>query len=327
MIYPNKLKKNDTIEIISPSNGVKSKKIRTYENAIQNIEDHGFKVIEDKYVRNSINGVSSSAQNRAIEFNNAIINKSTKALIACSGGDYLIQVLDLINLKKVRANPKWIQGQSDITPLLFYVTTKYDIATIYSFNAKTFGEKNTPKDMINNNIKFLLNEKPTQFEYGFMNDNDAQIIKPWKCLTKNRNIKGRIIGGCLDSLKDIIGTKYDNVKNFIKKYKEDGIVWFFDIANMSNEDILRTMWQFKSAGWLNNCTGVIFGRLFEEKTYTDLTLEEAIMYYLRDINVPVLINADIGHTDPVLTIINGSKVKISYDTNNNKYKIETFFNK
>lgn len=30
-----------------------------------------------------------------------------------------------------------------------------------------------------------------------------------------------------------------------EKYIEDGIIWYFDVAEMTNEDILRTMWQFK----------------------------------------------------------------------------------
>ncbi len=140
MIYPGKLSKNDIIEIISPSNGVKSKKIKKFEKAMENLKKYGYKVIEDKYVRNSENGVSSSALNRSIELNNAINNTDVKALIACSGGDYLIQIMDLINYNNVKKNVKWIQGQSDITPLLFYITTKLDIATIYSFNAKSFGD-------------------------------------------------------------------------------------------------------------------------------------------------------------------------------------------
>ncbi len=321
MIYPNKLEKNDIVEIISPSNGVKKSKIQKYERAIANLTNQGFKVVEDNYVKNSINGVSSTAENRAKELNNAINNKDVKALIACSGGDYLIQILDLIKFKKITNNIKWIQGQSDITPLLFYVTTKYDIATIYSFNAKTFGEDNLPESMIKNNIKFIIGEIPLQEEYGFKFD-DKKIIQPWECITKKNIIEGRIIGGCLDSLKDIIGTKYDNVKKFINKYKNDGVVWYFDVAEMTNEDILRAMWQFKNAGWFDRCNGIIFGRIKNEITYTNTSLKDAIKYNLDILNIPILINTDIGHTNPVFTIINGSKVKIS---KNNKYIMETFF--
>lgn len=323
MIYPNKLSKNDVIEIISPSNGVKLKKIKKYEKAIEKLEDYGFKILEDKYVRNSINGTSSNAYNRALEFNKAIVNKEAKALIACSGGDYLIQILDLINFKNIKSNIKWIQGQSDITPLLFYITTKYDIATIYSFNAKTFGEESVPELMINNNIQFITGNTPSQTEYGFRIKED-KIEEYWECISnKNNDIKGRIIGGCLDSLKDIIGTKYDNVKRFINAYKNDGIIWYFDVAQMTNEDILRTMWQFKNAGWFNNCVGIMFGRLDNEITYTNTSLADAIKYNLDILNIPILINTDIGHTDPVFTIINGSKVKIT--KNNNKYMMETIF--
>lgn len=323
MIYPDKLEKNDIIDIISPSNGVQNKKIKQYEGAIEWLINQGFKVIEDNYVRNSVKGTSSTAENRAKELNKAINNKEVKALIACSGGDYLIQILDLIKFRKIINNVKWIQGQSDITPLLFYITTKYDIATIYSFNAKTFGDDNLPESMINNNIKFITGEKPLQTEYGFK-INDKKNNLAWECITINDIIKGRIIGGCLDSLKDIIGTKYDVVKKFIKKYKNDGIVWFFDVAEMTNEDISRTMWQFKNAGWFVGCNGILFGRIENEITYTDTSLKEAIKHSLETLNIPILVNVDIGHTNPVFTIINGSKVKI-LKNKKNKYVMETVF--
>lgn len=321
MIYPDNLKKGDIIKIISPSNGVKNKKINLYENALNNLERFGFSVIEDKYVRSSINGVSSTAKNRAVEFNKAIDNKNIKALIACSGGDYIIQILELIKYKNILNNVKWIQGQSDITSLIFYITTKYDIATIYSFNAKTFGVDNLPQSMIENNIKFLMGYRPMQIEYGFK-FSDEKMQQSWECITNYSPIKGRIIGGCLDCLKDIIGTKFDNVKKFINKYKDDGIVWYFDVAEMTNEDILRTMWQFKNAGWFDGCNGVLFGRIKNQITYNNTSLADAIRYNLDKLNVPILINVDIGHTDPVFTIINGSIIKIE---KKDKYIMETFF--
>lgn len=324
MIYPKKLEKNDVIEIISPSNGVKSEKIKKYESAIKNLTNFGFKVIEDKYVRNSENGVSSSANNRSKELNNAIKDTNVKALIACSGGDYLIQILDLIKFNTIKNNIKWIQGQSDITPLLIYITAKFDIATIYSFNAKTFGDDYLPGSMIKNNIDILKGKIPKQVEYGFKIYDD-KIEQPWECITDEDEFDGRIIGGCLDSLKDIIGTKYDCVKKFIKKYNSDGIVWYFDVAEMTNEDILRTMWQLKNAGWFEGCTGILFGRLENEINYTGTSLKYAINYNLKELNVPILINTDIGHTDPVFTIINGSKVKITKNKKDNKYILETFF--
>jgi len=317
MIYPNKLNKGDLIKIISPSNGVKSSKITKLESAIKYLNTKGFKIEEDKYVRNCINGASASPKERAEEFNNNISNKSIKALIACSGGDYLIQILNLIKFNKFKSNIKWIQGHSDITALLYYITTKYDIATIYNFNVKTFGEKHIPKSMLDNSICFLENNPVIQKEYGYKID-EEKVTSKWECITPFKQISGRVIGGCLEVLKDLIGTKYDQTK----KYKNDGIIWYFDIAEMTNEDILRTMWQLKECGWFKHCKGILFGRLSNEKTYTDTSLYDAIKYCLDDLDVPIIINTDIGHTDPVITIVNGSIIKIYYNKN---FEMETQF--
>ena len=322
MIYPNKLLRNDLIEIISPSDGIiDSKKTKKLVLAIKYLCSNGFNVIEDSNVRKSVNGVSACPKKRADEFNKAVNNKSVKALIACSGGNFLIQMLDYINFSNFENNIKWIQGHSDITSLLYYITTSLDIATIYSFNVKTFGDKIVPRNMLECSINFLKNNSIIQKEYGYRIDDDKKNIK-WECINEFKTIKGRIIGGCLDSLKDLIGTKYDCTEKFIDKYKKDGIVWYFDIAEMSNEDILRTMWQLKQANWFKYCTGIIIGRLYKEISYTGITLEYAISY-LKELNVPILINADIGHTNPVMTIVNGSVVKI--DNKNNIFEVETIF--
>ena len=42
----------------------------------------------------------------------------------------------------------------------------------------------------------------------------------------------------------IIGTKYDNVNNFVNKCK-DGVIWYFDIFGLKAEDLYKTLLQFK----------------------------------------------------------------------------------
>lgn len=91
---------------------------------------------------------------------------------------------------------------------------------------------------------------------------------------------------------------------------------------MTNEDILRTMWQFKNSGWFDNTKAIVIGRLFEEKSFTGIDLKTALLDSLKDLNVPIIINADIGHTDPVISIVNGSIVEIKKDK---YYTFKTFF--
>lgn len=62
-------------------------------------------------------------------------------------------------------------------------------------------------------------------------------------------------------LTDLFGTRFDHVKEFITKYKDDGIVWYFDNCELSCEDIVRTLWKFKDNGWFLYCKGIVFGEL------------------------------------------------------------------
>lgn len=91
---------------------------------------------------------------------------------------------------------------------------------------------------------------------------------------------------------------------------------------MKNEDILRTLWQFKSTRWFQDCKGILFGRLQSEITNTNTSLITDVKYNLNDLNIPIFINVDIGHTNPVFTKINGSFIKIE---KNEKYIMKTFF--
>ncbi len=299
MIYPSSINKGDIIKIISPSNGIKESKLIKLDKAINNLNKYGFKVIEDNYTRFSNYGVSTSKENRILELNNSFSDDS-KALIAVSGGDFINEIMPKLKFKNYLYNIKWIQGHSDITILLYYLTTNYDVATIYNFNVTGYTNKNIITD---NAILALENKLNKQYSYN------------WKCLKDFDLIEGRIIGGCLESLKDIIGTKFDAFKKFAKKYRNDGIIWYFDISQFSVEDISRTMWQFKNMGYFKYCKAILFSKI-EEISYTGLSLEQVLNNELQELNIPIIMNGNFGHNINAFTIVNGAIFKIKKINNN-----------
>jgi muramoyltetrapeptide carboxypeptidase LdcA involved in peptidoglycan recycling len=129
----------------------------------------------------------------------------------------------------------------------------------------------------------------------------------WENITGDEEIEitGRLIGGCLDVLLNLVGTKYDNTVNFIEKYKEDGIIWYFDNCDLSSEEIIRAFWQLKESGWLKYVNGIVFGRSATEDGYY-MSFKEAVYESLNYLNVPIIVNADLGHKAPRMTLINGS---------------------
>ena len=326
MIYPEKLRYKDTIGIVAPSNGiVKESKINALNKAKENLIKYGFIIDESKEVRKSIDGVSNNAQYRAEDLMKYIINKDINCIITATGGDFLNEILEYINFENILLNAKWIQGYSDTTALLYILTTGFDISTIYSHNAVGFGHEEMHESEINN-IEILKGERIKQYSYNLFESPDEERIigtenlnlsikTCWKT-TSNDNkltIKGRIIGGCLDCLLNIVGTKFDYTEKFINKYEDEAIIWYFDVFDLTNEDILRGLWQLTNAGWFKNTTGIIFGRMVNEISYTGISLHEAINRGVNNNSISILTDVDVGHTSPKITFINGAIATIEYN--------------
>lgn len=318
MIYPQFLKRKETIGITAPSDGIVEEiDIYRLNNAIRKFEELGYKVKETKNVRTSIKGKSAPSKIQAKELESLFEDKETKCIICAGGGDFLLEMLSEVDFGVIKNNPKWLQGYSDPTGLLFTITTNLDIATIYADNFKSFGMENWHKSL-EDNLKILEGNlvKQESFEKyestrtekiigneGYNLDTEVK----WENLgNENINITGRMIGGCLDILSELFGTRFDKTKEFIEKYKNDGIIWYLENCEMTSENIIRTLWKFKDNGWFKYTNGIIFGRSALEQSCYDISFKEAVERVLGDLNIPIILNADIGHVSPRMTIINGA---------------------
>ncbi len=326
MIYPKFLKENNIVGITAPSAGV-GHKIDSFDLSTKNLSKH-FNIIETESVRNN-NVVSNTPEVRGKEFNKLLSNDEVKAIICASGGDFCISSLEYINFDLLKDNPKWIEGYSDPTSILYYITTKYDIATIYGNNAGSFDQTKLHKtleyniDLLKGNIK--RQEKYDLYESKRLENNDKYNLTE-KVIYKNLNgdvdISARIIGGCLDVLVNIIGTKYDYTTSFIERYKNDGIIWYFDIFSLTVEDLYNKLYQFKYAGYFKYTKCIIIGRILFKNSFTNYTYEQVLKEILPDIKI--IYDFDIGHVPPKMTIINGSLVHV-VSTDKEAY-IETYLN-
>ena len=128
-------------------------------------------------------------------------------------------------------------------------------------------------------------------------------------------MEGRLLGGCLDVLSNIAGTKFDGALDFAEKYKKDGIIWFLESFDLGFEQMMETLWKLKTLGWFENAKGFVFGRpLFYKAedfsgnplpSYKDVLLEQ-----LSSFHVPIIMNADIGHKGPQFVMVNGARARV-----------------
>ena len=144
-----------------------------------------------------------------------------------------------------------------------------------------------------------------------------------KLLDENNDKLSKKNGYVLDVIKFFFGTKYDNIKKYIEKYKEDGIIWYFDCFEMSTPELYRILWQMKNSDYFKYCSGIIFGRpVFIREDY-NISFNQAILDVLSDLNIPIICDADIGHRKPQFAIVNGAILNIISE--NGKGIIKTYF--
>lgn len=323
MKYSQFLKINDTIGVTAPSSGSANEiDLARLNFAKENFIKLGYNVKETTDCRSSFQGRSATAVQRANEFNELIIDNNINAIIGLTGGDFLVEMLSYVNWKAIKDNPKWIQGFSDMTGLTFLITTNCDIATIYGNNFRGFSMENFHKSLYDN-IEILKGSSYIENSYDMYQSNwrdyivgneeyDLDKTTKWINLNKENeiNIRGRMIGGCLDVLVCLVGTKFDKTEEFIDRYKEDGIIWYFDNCELNNEEIVRAMWQFKEAGYFKYVKGIVFGRTNIDESSYEISFKEAIKTSLNELNVPIIIEADIGHRPPQMAVVNGSIARI-----------------
>lgn len=329
MIYPAFLSENSTIGISAPSSGV-GHKIDSFQASLKVLKKQGWKTWETEHVRVD-DPRGGSAFDRAEELTALFVHPAVDAVFAASGGDFLCEMLPHLDWELLKEHPKFLCGASDPTGLLYPLTTICDIATIYGNNAGSFdalaaapasGCASLP-DYLENALRILKGEDVVQ-ETSKMHLSTPVFLAPegplvfdvptvYKATAEKLHVTGRCIGGCIDVLKDLIGTCFDRTDLFIRRYEEDGFIWYFDNFALSSAVLYRTFLQLRYAGWIHPDTtrAILVGRTCFETEESGMTYDDAVRMAFPDI--PVIWNMDIGHTAPHFTMVNGAMTDLNWE--------------
>lgn len=326
MKYPGLLQKGDTVGICAPSSGVPGDLLsKRLDNAIRNIKALGYNVIETLSVRRDEKCVSADGATRAAEFMDLYENPDVAAILPPWGGEFLMNILPLLDFEKLAClQAKWVCGYSDVTTLTFPITLLADTATIHGSNLMNMGFARIHEADLRafDAMSAPVTEQKSWDTWGGFtswNDLDGEAylldkLSVWKSLQGDARVSfsGRMIGGCMDTLCKLIGTRFAPVNAFLEKYRNDGFIWTLESCEMAAPDIYRTFWQMREAGWFNYCSGIIVGRPDGYQDKRDFTLTDALRQGLGSLDVPVIYGADIGHIPPQMQIVNGSIGKVEF---------------
>ncbi|MBQ0152191.1 MAG: LD-carboxypeptidase [Chryseobacterium sp.] len=190
---PKPLKKGDKIALISPAGSVIPSQL---EKGIEMIKKKGFVPVlgENLYTQFS-NGYSyaGTEEQRTQDLNWALNNPEISAIWASRGGYGCQHLVENLNLKGFKKNPKWYIGYSDNTVVQSYLLKK-GFASLHGQTIKTSSFGVTKESY--NLIFDVLKGKTLQYD-----------IKA-HALNKKGNISGELIGGNLALVYALLGTKY-----------------------------------------------------------------------------------------------------------------------
>ena len=86
--------------------------------------------------------------------------------------------------------------------------------------------------------------------------------------------------------------------------------------------IRRAIWQMKEAGWFSHVKGFLIGRpmLFGQELM-GLDQYHAVVDLLKEYQVPIIMDLDIGHLSPMMPLVCGSYARVKAKGNDISIKM------
>ena len=343
MRYPGFLKEKGTIGFVAPSFGcVIEPYFSGFKSALERFKSMGYgtDIGANCYADKGM-GISNTPEECARELTEMYMSKENDVLISCGGGEMMCKILRFLDFERLgSADPKWFLGYSDNTNYVYPSTVMLDTASIYGPCAPTFGMREWDKalqdawDVLTGRTmqvsgyelweKESLKSADNPLEPYNLTEKKELVLYDGKKRTACLSMHGRLIGGCLDSLLTLAGTKFDKTGDFTAKYKDDGILWFLESCDLSVLQMNRGLWQLKNCGWFEGASGFIIGRpLHFDDTECGFDRHNAVLDVLADLGVPICMDADIGHLPPSIPVVSGAVADVTCDDNINiKYSFE-----
>ena len=334
MRYPKHLTEHGTIGFAAPSFGCATEPYRTaFENSQKTFREkgHGLVLGPNCYEASGI-GISNTPEKCGKELTESYLSPDSDVLISCGGGELMCEILDYVDFEAIRnAEPKWYMGYSDNTNFTYLSATLCDTAAIYGPCAAAFGMEpwhpaiEDAYGLLRGTIHRVTGYE--KWEKESLKDEEHplepyHVTEPAKIrsffgrkevLEEQAEVQfsGRMIGGCMDCLVNLLGTVYDQTETFNETYKEDGLIWFLESCDLNVFSIRRAIWQMKHAGWFRYVKGFLIGRPYcHGQEIMGLDQYRAVTELLAEYNVPVIMDLDIGHLPPMMPIVCGGYAKV-----------------
>ena len=307
-MIPNKLKNGDEVRVIAPSRSMKIINNETHEIATKRLNDLGLKVTFGKNTEICDDFTSSPIDARLEDLHDAFSDKNVKAIFTVIGGFNSNQLLSHIDYELIKNNPKIFCGFSDITALSNAIYAKTGLITYSGPHYSSFGMKYGFDYTLDYFKKMFFEDNEIKINSSDVWSNDAWFINQEErnfhtnhgmFVINEGNTSGTIIGGNLSTFCLLHGTDY------MPKFPKDTILFIENDSTVSGSIYLvefdRMLQSLIHQPDFNHVRGIVLGRAEKNCDMNPDKWKMLIKNKEELKNIPIIADADFGHTTPIFT--------------------------
>jgi muramoyltetrapeptide carboxypeptidase LdcA involved in peptidoglycan recycling len=295
------------------------------EFSVQWLRDRGYDVVVGECMDGA--GLTSApAQQRADELTAMLADPSIACVVPPWGGETAIDLVDLLDWDRLeRAEPTWLVGYSDMSTVLVPITTRLGWATLHGDNLA-----DTPYALPDGLLHWL--DVASASGPGALVQRDSGLVATWVRFEEDPratewrevghgswevlgggtvDVAGRLIGGCVETVANLAGTPYGDVRGWAEGLDEPTIV-YVEACEDHAVDVCRQLHALRLAGWFDRAAAVLVGRT-SAPDHPQLTQREAVVDALGRLDLPIVLDLEIGHVPPHLPLVNGALAHVVVD--------------
>ncbi|MDE7431193.1 MAG: LD-carboxypeptidase [Lachnospiraceae bacterium] len=267
-----------------------------FQKGKEALSTRGCKIIESQTIFTNYFYLAEKPEKIADSIKDMFANEKVDMIMCAGGGNCMNKIIPYIDFNFIKLHYKPFVGISDITAFLLSMLNEGIVSFHGPFVLWNYGVKGTPTDYTHNNLIDVLN--------GYIGEFPAN--SEWK-IYQYGNATGKIIGGNISTICNIVGTQYCPIDIF-----NDSILFIEDIGEtLASLDSKLTY--LRLLGIFDKIRGVVFGKLPEcDPPEEDMSIDVTDFFDLvfGGYQFPIIYDCDFGHIDNNLCLPLGCNVTI-----------------
>lgn len=299
VLRPRALRKGDEVAVVSPSGPVRDR--GALERGLARLRALGYKPKLFAHALDSVDypdedGLAGTDAARLADLQKAFDEERWRAVLCTRGGYGMTRLLNQIDWKGLRADPKPILGYSDITALQAPAWRELRLVSFHGpMVATTKSHAMGPKD---DALQARLMSDSTKAPPLHIGSDAPHAIA-------TGDASGPLVGGNLSLVQALIGTRW--------QIDTKGCLLFLEDVSEEPYSVDRMLTHLRSAGCFEACRGVVLGDFHAPKTELaseDERITRVLRDRLRSLGIPVAHGFPFGHRPRSWTLPFGARARL-----------------